>query len=77
MWPGRLMWQFLDIGTVCSSRKPRGWGSGLGLEGELGWGPQTWGALFASLEAAAGVLHRGLRLGFPSGEPGIAVRSPG
>lgn len=28
------------------------------------------GALFARLEAEAGVLHRGLRLGFRSGEPG-------
>lgn len=43
MRPGELMWQFLDIGTVRSSRKPRGWGCGLILEGALGWGPRTWG----------------------------------
>lgn len=36
-----LILQFLYMGIVCASRKPRGWGSRSGLEVALGWGPPT------------------------------------
>lgn len=48
----------------------------MGLEVALERGPQTWGH-YLQAEAKAGILHRGLRLGFRSGDPEVAVRSPG
>lgn len=88
MWPRDLIWQFLDVGTVFASRKPRGWGSGLVLEGFLGW---TWGCYLqvrsrgwssAGPEAGAPIcgtrgrcLQSGLVTAGPEGGPEGARRS--